>query len=114
MITTETLPNYKYYNEEAARYIAGGVVSLNRKVNQPIVFDRAKGSKLYDTDGKEYIDYHAAFAPYLLGHNFDPVNNAVIDITKQDRSLYGSGTNVLEITLAKMQCEIIPSWNCCR
>jgi len=109
MVTTETLPNHKQYNEEAARYIAGGVVSLNRKVNPPIVFERAKGSKLYDINGKEYIDYHAAFAPYLLGHNFDAVNNAVIEIIKQDRSLYGSGTNVLEITLAKMMCEIIPS-----
>jgi glutamate-1-semialdehyde 2,1-aminomutase len=109
MVITETLPKHEQYNEEAARYIAGGVVSLNRKVNPPIVFERAKGSKLYDINGKEYIDYHAAFAPYLLGHNFDAVNNAVIDIIKQDRSLYGSGTNALEITLAKMLCEIIPA-----
>ncbi len=109
MATTETLTNYKQYIEDAARYIAGGVVSLNRKVDPHIIFEKAKGSKLYDIEGKEYIDYHAAFAPYLLGHNFDPVNDAVIDIIKQDRSLYGSGTNALEITLAKMMCEIIPS-----
>ena len=109
MNATEALPNFSKYNVEAAKYIAGGVVSLNRKVDPPIVFEKAKGSKLYDIKGKEYIDYHAAFAPYLLGHNFDPVNDAVIDIIKQDRSLYGSGTNALEITLAKMMCEIIPS-----
>ncbi len=109
MIDTEILASYKVYNDEAARYISGGVVSLNRKVTPPIVFEKAKGCKLYDINGQEYIDYHAAFAPYLLGHNFDPVNEAVIDIIKQNRSLYGSGTNSLEIALAKMLCEIIPS-----
>lgn len=87
MVTTETLSNYKQYNEEAALYIAGGVVFLNRKVGPNIVFEKAKGSRLYDIKGKEYIDYHAAFAPYLLAHNFDPVNDALIDIIKQDRSL---------------------------
>ncbi len=109
MIDTESLVDYKTYNEEAARYIAGGVVSLNRKVSPPIVFEKAKGSKLYDVKGNEYIDYHAAFAPYLLGHNFDPVNDAVIEVINQNQSLYGSGTNQLEITLSKMMCEIIPS-----
>ncbi len=109
MISKPELSNYASYNIEAAHYIAGGVVSLNRKVDPHIVFERAKGSKLYDVKGKEYIDYHAAFAPYLLGHNFDAVNNAVIETIKEDRSLYGSGTNALEIRLAKVMCEIIPS-----
>ncbi len=97
------------YNTEAARYLAGGVVSLNRKVNPPIVFERAQGSKLYDSDGREYIDYHAAFAPYLLGHNFEPVNEAVIEVIREGRSLYGSGTNALEIALARELCTLIPS-----
>lgn len=103
------MSNSQHYNTEAARYIAGGVVSLNRKVNPAIVFERAKGSKLYDVDGKEYIDYHASFAPYLLGHNFDAVNEAVIQSIRDERSLYGSGTNALEIHLAKLMCELIPS-----
>lgn len=103
------MSNFQQYNTEAAQYIAGGVVSLNRKVNPAIVFDRAKGSKLYDTNGKEYVDYHASFAPYLLGHNFDAVNDAVIQVIREERSLYGSGTNALEIQLAKMMCELIPS-----
>jgi glutamate-1-semialdehyde 2,1-aminomutase len=96
-------------NIEAARYIAGGVVSLNRKVNPALVFERAQGSKLYDAAGKEYIDYHAAFAPYLLGHNFEPVNEAVIEAIRAGRSLYGSGTNALEIALARELCALIPS-----
>ena len=103
------MSKFQQYNSEAARYIAGGVVSLNRKVNPAIVFERAKGSKLYDVEGKEYIDYHASFAPYLLGHNFDAVNEAVIQSIREERSLYGSGTNALEIQLAKLMCELIPS-----
>lgn len=97
-------------NDEAGKYIAGGVVSLNRKVNPPIVFKKAKGSKLYDINDKEYIDYHAAFAPYFLGHNNDEVNDEVIRIIKENHSLYGTGTNELEIQLAKELCDIIPSF----
>jgi glutamate-1-semialdehyde 2,1-aminomutase len=94
---------------EANRYIAGGVVSLNRKVDPAIIFKEGKGSKIYDIDGKEYIDYHAAFAPHLLGHNYDAVNNAVLEIIRNQISLIGSGTNELEIGLAKLICKIIPS-----
>ena len=95
--------------EEAGNYIAGGVVSLNRKVDPAIVFKSAKGSKIYDINGKEYIDYHAAFAPYLLGHNYDVVNEAVINAINNEASLFGSGTNELEIELAKLMCQLIPS-----
>lgn len=109
MNTPKNLNAFEKYNAEAAQYIAGGVVSLNRKVNPAIVFDRAKGSKLFDINGKEYIDYHASFAPYLLGHNFDAVNEAVIQSIRDEKSLYGSGTNALEITLSRLLCELIPS-----
>lgn len=95
--------------EEGRKYIAGGVVSLNRKVDPAIVFKEGKGSKIYDTNGKEYIDYHAAFAPHLLGHNFDEVNHAVKEVIDQNISLISSGTNELEIQLAKILCETIPS-----
>ena len=88
---------------EANKYIAGGVVSLNRKVEPNIVFVRGKGSRIFDTEGKEYIDYHAAFAPHLLGHNDARVNDAVIQAISEERSLFGSGTNPLEVQLAKLR-----------
>ncbi len=93
--------------QEASQYIAGGVVSLNRKVEPHIVFKRGKGSKIYDEEGREYIDYHAAFAPYLLGHNNQEVNEAVIRVIEEERSLFGSGTTDLEVRLAKLLCELI-------
>ena len=95
--------------EEGRKYIAGGVVSLNRKVDPAVVFREGKGSKIYDVNGKEYIDYHAAFAPHLLGHNFDEVNDAVKAVIDRRISLISSSTNELEIQLARMLCETIPS-----
>ena len=65
---------------DAQKYIAGGVVSLNRKVDPAIVFVRGKGSHIYDSEGKEYIDYHAAFAPHFLGHNDPDINEAVAKV----------------------------------
>lgn len=93
----------------AESYIAGGVVSLNRKVEPHITFVRAAGSKLYDIDGVEYIDYHAAFAPHLLGHNDPEVNAAVIDAIGRQESLMGTGTTPWEVALAKLLCEAVPS-----
>src|SRR5688500_6808758 len=109
MITQTSVSKFEEVLNESARYIAGGVVSLNRKVDPAIVFKGGKGSKIYDVNGKEYIDYHAGFAAYLLGHNFDEVNDAVVEVMKSNYSLIGSGTNELEAKLAKLMCNIIPS-----
>ena len=109
MVTAQEKQSFENTVAEAKKYIAGGVVSLNRKVQPHIVFNRGVGSKIYDENGREYIDYHAAFAPHLLGHNYAPVNDAVIKIIRENFSLIGSGTNALEITLAKTMCRLIPS-----
>lgn len=95
--------------DQSGKYIAGGVVSLNRKVAPNLVFQKAFGSKLYDVDGKEYIDYHAAFSPYLLGHNYKPVNDAAKQAMDEQWSLMGVGTTQWESELAKLLCEAIPS-----
>lgn len=110
MNTKESLKsNTANLHQEAMKYIAGGVVSLNRKVEPNIAFVRGKGSRIFDSDGKEYIDYHAAFAPHLLGHNNPDVNDAVRKVIDDDYSLFGSGTNPLEVELARLLCETIPS-----
>ena len=58
------------------RFIPGGVVSVNRAVEPQIAFVKGLGSRIWDVDGNEYIDYHAAFAPHLLGHNDPDVTRA--------------------------------------
>jgi glutamate-1-semialdehyde 2,1-aminomutase len=109
MVAKESQQQFEKILKEAKQFIAGGVVSLNRKVDPAIIFKKGKGSKIYDANGREYIDYHAAFAPHLLGHNYDEVNNAVLEVIQNELSLIGSSTNELEIRLAKVMCRLIPS-----
>jgi glutamate-1-semialdehyde 2,1-aminomutase len=88
--------------------IPGGVVSTNRAVEPPIVFQRAEGALMWDVDGNHYLDYHAAFGPYVLGHNDRHVNDAVLRAIEEGRSLFGSGTTELEGQLARMICDAVP------
>lgn len=88
-------------------FIPGGVSSTNRVIDPPIAFVKGQGAYLWDIDGKRYIDYHAAFAPYFLGHNFAPINEAVIDVLRSGESLYGAGPAVLEGRLAELICRNI-------
>jgi glutamate-1-semialdehyde 2,1-aminomutase len=89
-------------------FIPGGISSTNRVIDPPIVFVKGQGAYLWDIDGKRYIDYHAAFAPHFLGHNFAPVNEAVIEVLRSGESLYGAGPSLLEGRLAQLICENIP------
>src|SRR5579862_1347029 len=79
-----------------SRYIPGGCVSLNRKVEPQIAFVRGHGAYLWDADGSRYIDYHAGFAPYLLGHNDPDVEAAVRQSLDDGWTLAGSGTTPWE------------------
>lgn len=91
------------------KFIAGGVVSLNRKVEPRIAFAQGLGSRLWDVDGNEYIDYHAAFSPHLLGHNDKVVNDAAREAIAKEWSLMGSGTTEWEVELAELLCEVVVS-----
>jgi glutamate-1-semialdehyde 2,1-aminomutase len=86
-------------------YIPGGVSSTNRIIDPPISFSKGQGAYLWDIDGKRYIDYHAAFAPHFLGHNFAPINEAVIDALRGGASLFGAGPSELEGRLAQLLCK---------
>ena len=79
--------------ERNKAFIPGGVVSVNRAVEPNISFVKGEGPRVWDADGKEYIDYHAAFAPYILGHNDADVNRAVRRILDDGTTLMGAGTN---------------------
>jgi glutamate-1-semialdehyde 2,1-aminomutase len=94
--------------ERARLYIPGGVNSGTRAINPPIVWQNAQGSKLYDVGGKEYIDYHAAFRPIIIGHNYPAINRKVAE-SLQSIDLVGVGTTESEILLAAKLCEHVPS-----
>jgi glutamate-1-semialdehyde 2,1-aminomutase len=91
------------------RHIAGGCVSLNRLVSPEIAFVRGQGAYLWDADGNRYIDYHAAFAPYILGHADPDVDGAVITTLQGGATLSGSGTNPLEGQAAELLKACVPS-----
>lgn len=95
-------------SERNARWIPGGIASLNRKADPLIAFCRARGSRLWDVDGREYIDYHAAFAPYILGHNDPDVNRTVVAAIEAGQSNYGSGPTEEEGELAELFLECVP------
>ncbi len=93
--------------ERNRRFIPGGVVSVNRAVTPEIVFVRGEGAWIWDAEGNRYLDYHAAFAPHLLGHNDPYVNEAVRRTLEAGASLFGSGTTELEGRLAELICRHI-------
>ena len=90
------------------KYIPGGVMSLPRRADPELAFERADGAYMWDADGNRFLDYHAAFAPIVLGHNDPHVNRAVAEVMARGASLFGSGTNLLEGQLAELMCTCIP------
>src|SRR5471030_1047688 len=91
------------------RYIPGGISSVNRSIDPVISFVKGEGAYLLDSEGKRYIDYHAGFAPYFLGHNFAPVNAAAAAALTGGDSLLGAGPSIAEGRLAELICENIPA-----
>ncbi len=92
-----------------SKIIPGGVASINRLAEPCIAFARAEGAHLFDVDGNEYIDYHAGFAPYILGHNDPDQNEAVVRIFSSQRSNYGSGPTEEEGELAELFLRAVPA-----
>jgi glutamate-1-semialdehyde 2,1-aminomutase len=91
------------------RYIPGGISSVNRSIDPAITFVKGQGAYLWDSEGKRYIDYHAGFAPYFLGHNFAPVNEAAAAALTGGDSLFGAGPSIAEGRLAELICEHVPA-----
>lgn len=93
--------------QDAARLIPGGVNSATRGVGRLAVFTGAKGSRVV-ADGREYVDYHAAFGATLLGHADPRVAQAITD-TLGTIDLVGLGVTELEVECARLVAELIPS-----
>lgn len=92
----------------AAQVIPGGVNSGMRRMPWPIAIARAQGAFITDADGKEYLDYHAAFGPVILGHNHARVNAAVRAVTER-LDITGIGVTEIEVELAETLQRLIPS-----
>lgn len=73
----------------------------------PLFIAKAKGSKIYDVDGNEYIDYVLSWGPLILGHAYPAVVKALKKAVERGTS-YGAPTE-LEIELASMVMKAFPS-----
>jgi len=91
------------------KWIPGGVVSLNRKAEPNICFAKGLGSRVWDIEGREYIDYQAGFAAAFLGHNDPDVNAAVADSIRENLVLMGAGPTNLEGEFAALFCASVPT-----
>jgi len=93
--------------EKAKRLIPGGVNSPVRAFEPyPFFTKYAKGSRIVDVDGKEYIDYCMGYGPLILGHVPEPVVEAVKEQLEKG-TLYGTPTEQ-EVELAELICEAVP------
>ncbi|MCW8961391.1 MAG: glutamate-1-semialdehyde 2,1-aminomutase [Ignavibacteriaceae bacterium] len=97
--------------EEAKKYIPGGVNSPVRAFKSvggdPLFIKRGRGSKFWDVDGNEYIDYIGSWGPHLFGHNPSFIIDALKSAIENGTS-FGAPTG-LEVEMAKLITELVPS-----
>jgi len=97
--------------EEAKKYIPGGVNSPVRAFKSvggdPLFIKKGSGSKFWDVDGNEFIDYIGSWGPHLFGHN----PTFIIDALKaaiENGTSFGAPT-ALEVEMAKIITDLVPS-----
>ncbi len=99
--------------EEALDLIPGAILGIRRPYNfvpgeYPIFFKEAKGGKVIDVDGNEYLDMLCAYGPIIIGHREEEIDNAVIEQI-QTKGFCMSLTQEIQNQLANKLRELIPS-----
>jgi glutamate-1-semialdehyde 2,1-aminomutase len=96
---------------EACKYIPGGVNSPVRAFRgvggEPIFFARARGSRVWAADGREFIDYVGSWGPMILGHA-DPAVIGAVQRTAEHGLSFGAPTE-METIVARRIIELVPS-----
>ncbi|MEO1880838.1 MAG: glutamate-1-semialdehyde 2,1-aminomutase [Methylococcales bacterium] len=101
---------------EAKKVIPGGVNSPVRSFSgvggTPVYFDHARGSIVYDSENKSYIDYVGSWGPMILGH----AHPEVIEVVKQtaEKGLSFGAPTEIETLMAIKVCELVPSMDMVR
>ena len=113
---TEDNDRFKVSNElwsRAEKVIPAGTQTLSKAPNQfvggltPKYLDRGLGAHVWDVDGNEYIDYPMALGPILLGYNYPPVTEAVIERVKLGTTF--TLMHPLEVEVAELLTDLVPS-----
>ncbi|MED4954535.1 glutamate-1-semialdehyde 2,1-aminomutase [Paenibacillus macerans] len=97
--------------DEAKRVIPGGVNSPVRAFASvglaPVFAAGGKGSRVYDIDGNEFIDYIGSWGPLILGHAHPQVVEAIREAAERGMS-FGLPTE-METQMAELICAAVPS-----
>jgi glutamate-1-semialdehyde 2,1-aminomutase len=97
--------------EQAKKYIPGGVNSPVRAFKSvggdPLFITKGKGSKFWDVDGNEFVDYIGSWGPHLFGHNPPFIIDALKAAIESGTS-FGAPTS-MEVEMAKLITELVPS-----
>jgi len=97
--------------EKARALIPGGVNSPVRACKSvgcdPVFINRGAGSKIYDVDGNEFVDFVCSWGPMILGHNHPAVVEAV-QTSLENGTSFGAPTP-LEVELAELVVGALPS-----
>jgi glutamate-1-semialdehyde 2,1-aminomutase len=93
----------------ASRVMPGGVQGEGRRSTPyPLYMTRGLGARVWDADGNEYVDFHAAFGAVLLGHNHPEVAEAVVRALGEHGVTFATA-NPLEVELAERIVDLVPS-----
>jgi len=98
---------------QAQAVIASGVNSTARTPRPgwspyPFFIDHGKGSRIFDVDGKEFIDYLLRLGPIPLGHRPEQVTKVVSDFVSQRGAVFALPV-AAEIELARKIIDAVPS-----
>jgi glutamate-1-semialdehyde 2,1-aminomutase len=94
--------------ERASRVLAGGVSSEFRKFNapHPLFYTHGVGSRIYDVDGNEFLDFTLSQGPLILGHSHPHVLNRVAESSAAGQLF--AGQHLEELELAERLSRMIP------
>lgn len=95
---------------EAKNYLVAGSSAgqrFNGAMGYPLYLDHADGSKLYDIDGIEYIDYHGGSGAAMFGHNHPRIRAAIEKAVA--RGFFMNYDTVDTLELAKLTRQLFPS-----
>ncbi|WP_044481754.1 glutamate-1-semialdehyde 2,1-aminomutase [Paenibacillus antibioticophila] len=97
--------------EQAKKVLPGGVNSPVRAFKSvgltPIYLDHGAGSRVFDIDGNQYIDYVGSWGPLIMGHAHPEVVSALQETASKGTS-FGAPT-LLETKMAELVAERVPS-----
>lgn len=94
----------------ACQYMAGGVSAgqrYNATMGTPLYIDHADGCRLYDVEGKEYIDFHGGSGAAMFGHNHPRIRKAIMKSIERGFFMNYETPDMIE--LARLTKELFPS-----